>query len=421
MNTLPQRLRSEHTSAQARTVNLKKRCEAIVERFPDIQEIWLFGSRQQQTRSVRSDIDVLIRRKHGATFSYDETMWIRKLEPYLDCFTLHKGVAQSFLTNSRISAKTNKRLISRLGATPVWRKDWISGELWQEHDVLGDRNPAMSFAFIFPELEDPADTRYDGIVMTALHEEFEALVEVFEPAELFRVDIENASHSAVAEVRSTSADPSEEPYRVLLTWAGGPGPSMSAAHATISLFSTKAPWIIMTGIAAGLEGDINLGDVLIPTHVIDYEVAKVTAEGARPSPTTYASSKQLERVAQALSSHFVPSSQALSLRPSSGRLAATSIVTGAKLASGTKVIGDRPTAMSLKNIDRNIKAVEMEGSGVGAAAHVLGRDFLVAKAICDYADENKDDSWHSYASRVSAEFVHEMIRSMVSDQAGRQE
>ena len=57
----------------------------------------------------------------------------------------------------------------------------------------------------------------------------------------------------------------------------------------------------------------------------------------------------------------------------------------------------------------DVRAIEMEGSGVQHAAWGQGKDAMVVRGICDYCDHNKNDVWHPYASLVAAAYTRAMI------------
>lgn len=406
---------------QRREVSLKERCADLVSLRSDIKAIWLFGSRQHRTGSIRSDIDLLLE-IDGPPLSLDDVLKIRHIEPYLDCFVMEGGRAHSFLTESFITAGTEADLMERLQAVLIWRDGWCGDERIDRQLILRDRSPAMSFAAAYPALEDPSDERIDGVVITALREEFEALLAAVDgnPNCQLAKGSDSSNNSVIALV---GASQSLDPFRVRLEWVGAAGPAESAASTAMLLYETKAPWIILCGIAAGLQDEVSLGDVLVPTDVIDYDVAKLVDGRLDRSPTSYPSHAALERTAQARAATFTPSSAALALRPEFSEQdglrvdydRGSRVVTGKKLAAGARVIADADFANSLRQIDRKICGIEMEGAGVGAAAKRLWRGQLVVKAVSDFANSVKDDRWHPYASRVAAEYVIEIILGQLSD------
>ncbi len=60
----------------------------------------------------------------------------------------------------------------------------------------------------------------------------------------------------------------------------------------------------------------------------------------------------------------------------------------------------------------NVKAVEMEASGIADATwnHEVG--YLVVRGICDYCDINKNDDWQKYAAVAAAAYTRTLIGSI---------
>jgi nucleoside phosphorylase len=74
----------------------------------------------------------------------------------------------------------------------------------------------------------------------------------------------------------------------------------------------------------------------------------------------------------------------------------------------------------LKNEDKrdllgeqhNVKAVEMEGSGIADATWTMGEGYTVVRAIVDYCDLKKGDCWHKYAALAAAAYTRALIESI---------
>ena len=60
----------------------------------------------------------------------------------------------------------------------------------------------------------------------------------------------------------------------------------------------------------------------------------------------------------------------------------------------------------------DVKAVEMEGSGIADATSEYGRGYMVVRGICDYANDGKADAWHGYAACAAAAFAQQLIEAM---------
>lgn len=86
------------------------------------------------------------------------------------------------------------------------------------------------------------------------------------------------------------------------------------------------------------------------------------------------------------------------------------------MASGSAVRSDSP----FKDIQipvRGTVAVEMEGAAFGrVTASVPGLRWLVVKGVSDYADSDKDDSYHQYASVASSLYLLCFLQEYVTDE-----
>ena len=75
------------------------------------------------------------------------------------------------------------------------------------------------------------------------------------------------------------------------------------------------------------------------------------------------------------------------------------------MATVDAVQEDRTLFERLRGLVRKTIAVEMEGTGVAEEAERAGRRSIVVKAVSDHADEEKDDSFQTFACRAAAEVL----------------
>lgn len=59
----------------------------------------------------------------------------------------------------------------------------------------------------------------------------------------------------------------------------------------------------------------------------------------------------------------------------------------------------------------DVRAVEMESSGMADSAFELEVNYFVIRGTCDYCDANKNDDWHGYAAAVAASFLAAMLQN----------
>lgn len=80
------------------------------------------------------------------------------------------------------------------------------------------------------------------------------------------------------------------------------------------------------------------------------------------------------------------------------------------IATVVNVTEDSNAFEHLARQQRAVLALDMEGSAVGFVAELGRVRLLVAKAVQDWADDDKDDRYRIFAARVSAEFVIDFFR-----------
>ncbi|HEX8703194.1 MAG TPA: AAA family ATPase, partial [Myxococcaceae bacterium] len=87
------------------------------------------------------------------------------------------------------------------------------------------------------------------------------------------------------------------------------------------------------------------------------------------------------------------------------------------IASGKTVREDPELFATLTRVVRKTLGVEMEAVVIGALAHRFKKDFIVVKAVSDYADHEKDDTFREFACKASAAFLLEFLSVQASQQA----
>jgi WD40 repeat protein/nucleoside phosphorylase len=75
------------------------------------------------------------------------------------------------------------------------------------------------------------------------------------------------------------------------------------------------------------------------------------------------------------------------------------------IATGKAVQKDPELFEQLRRVVRKTLGAEMEASAIGAVAAFLDRRFLIAKAVSDHGDHEKDDRFRAFACKASAEVL----------------
>ncbi|MCP4696793.1 MAG: hypothetical protein GY862_08080 [Gammaproteobacteria bacterium] len=154
--------------------------------------------------------------------------------------------------------------------------------------------------------------------------------------------------------------------------------------------------VIMCGIAFGLDQDKQqLGDILIAKQIQYYEFQKTDLSRGRISrgDRTTASERLLDR-----------------FRSGDNLWRGKAKTCFGLVLSGEKLVNDPGFRDSLLQEEPEAIGGEMEGAGLYAAARDAGVDWILVKAICDWADGDKSDDAQSLAAHNAAQFVFHVLQ-----------
>lgn len=260
-------------------------------------------------------------------------------------------------------------------------------------------------------MRDNAFNRLDGmsvdfLVITALPVERDALLRILaSPAKL------QPNGCPTYYLSTIPAYGRDGSYRVAVTMLNQMGNVEAARHAAQAITDLTPAYVFMVGIAGGVSGRVRLGDAVVATEILYYEVAKQYPEGPQRRPRVYhVDPLLLDRTKNYSESTW----QALvSVKRPDGKATETPKVTFGPIAAGEKVVADLAFVSDLiKNIPKLI-GIEMESYGVAtAAAHSAERPrFLAIRGISDFADSSKSDEWQEYAAGCAAAFTVGFLRS----------
>jgi nucleoside phosphorylase len=207
------------------------------------------------------------------------------------------------------------------------------------------------------------------LLVTATKDEVQAVIEAFSPkrprvfkkGDKFFQDFGVISHSRIMLVQTEMG-------------AEGVGSSQQSVQQAIAAVSPSA--VICLGVAFGVDPHRQrIGDVLVSRQIALYEPQKVgkqnvhTSRGDRP----HASAQLIDWLRTAASV-----SGTNGVRVDFGLL-----------VSGEKLVDNLAFRDELLEFAPEAIGGEMEGAGVYAACHAQKVDWILVKAICDWADGNK--------------------------------
>ena len=162
--------------------------------------------------------------------------------------------------------------------------------------------------------------------------------------------------------------------------------------------------VILTGICGGIDREMNYGDIIISDQIVDYELAKIKSDDVQVRWNVYRSDFELvQSMRMFKSDSWFSYLKRIFPDPEYKK---PNVYSGIVL-SGNKVIANNEEIKRFKKIWAKALAVEMEASGIAAALYQMKNapSFVMVKAICDFADSEKNDDWQEYAAYASAVFV----------------
>ena len=199
----------------------------------------------------------------------------------------------------------------------------------------------------------------------------------------------------------------------------------AAAAMTAKIITHFEPkYILMTGIAAGLDKDFQFGDIMVGTDIWNYSSGKyeeISENDTRkvvlsPDPKHIPMSQTLQST---LTSHeydglldSIKKQYPQTLPVQNGpRVHFGPIACGVAVVASKEIVQQQVKAHGRKTI-----GLDMESYGVCYAAQTtISKEtpVIIVKSISDLADTEKDDSAQPYAAYTSAKFAENLIRNIL--------
>lgn len=204
--------------------------------------------------------------------------------------------------------------------------------------------------------------------------------------------------------------------KVIITQSTQIGMVPASVLTTRLIYNFSPRYIVMTGIAAGIKGKVNIGDVVIAEYVWDYGAGKEAVEGNETIHKNTIEQIQIEtdisNMVRRLSADSNTLNEIKELFKGKKPDFNLQIRLG-PVATGAAVIANSERVKRIQEQLRDVIAIEMEIYGVYYAARWAidpKPKYLAIKSICDFADEKKNDDFHHYASHTSAKVFEKLAK-----------
>lgn len=198
------------------------------------------------------------------------------------------------------------------------------------------------------------------------------------------------------------------------------GLPIAAILATKLIARFKPRFIIHAGIAAGVRGQAEIGDVLVADPSWDWGSGKYTLENNEvvfyAAPFQIALSEDLRSKIRRIADDDTALAQVKADWSGAKPASSLSVKLG-PVASGAAVLADGETRDRIRHQHRKLIGIDMETYGVMAAAQFCSHPRPLAislKSCCDFADGAKNDEYQPYAAFTSARVIQLLIESYLS-------
>jgi nucleoside phosphorylase/CheY-like chemotaxis protein len=211
----------------------------------------------------------------------------------------------------------------------------------------------------------------------------------------------------------------DQSFSVIAASAPRMGMPSAAVLSSKIIQQFRPRYIAMVGICGGRNDKVNIGDIIVADPSWDWGNGKITSKEGKPFFDPAPHHLALDVDLSALLTEMSQDSPGLARIKQlvSGKKPESELrVHVAPLVSGAAVVADQKTFTSLLTQHRNIHGLEMEAYGVMSAALGNGKPRpipIVAKAVSDYADADKEDGYQEYAANVSAQFIFEAAQKFL--------
>ncbi|MDC0709151.1 hypothetical protein POL68_11815 [Stigmatella sp. ncwal1] len=200
-------------------------------------------------------------------------------------------------------------------------------------------------------------------------------------------------------------------YRVLVTCLSGMGPIKGANKANAVIRQWAPRHVLLVGIAGGVEGEVELGDILIASDIADYTLGKERNHELRELRWKV---YQVDSNLLDASNNFATGWEDLLVcqRPGAGSPKRRIGL----LASGGDVIDSAGVIVRYRADYSKLIGVEMEGSGIAAALHeeITRPPFLMIRSVSDFANGANNarvkEKWREYACHAAAAYAIGLLR-----------
>lgn len=178
--------------------------------------------------------------------------------------------------------------------------------------------------------------------------------------------------------------------------------------------------MLMTGIAAGVKGKVQLGDIIVADPCWDWGNGKRTLVDGKVVFQSAPHQLSLDVNDRVYFQEISASRKYLNEISEKWPTTVTSPLQlhVGPLATGSVVLQDPQVVESIKEQHRETLGIEMEGYGflyANSMNNNASSRALVIKSVCDFADPDKNDDWQAYAAYTSARIAYQYLSDKLTE------
>ena len=251
---------------------------------------------------------------------------------------------------------------------------------------------------------EPAEPCADILVITGLTMELEWF------ARAIGIDFERVARQGTAYLRGVHRVGDRE-ISIVAVRQLGKGLTSAAVTTTKAICLWQPSMVVMTGICAGVQNSVRLGDLVVATQCFEHASGQLVGGQIIPLQNRIALEPWLLDYLMSISE---PVTCATTIQAGYPGVLADDFVMRihyGSMACGPLVVKDADYVATLRSREHSLLALDMESYGVALAASVCSTPVrpvhaVVVKGVVDYS---KNDDWHDYAAYASAGFARHVI------------
>lgn len=255
---------------------------------------------------------------------------------------------------------------------------------------------------------------YDIAVVCALEEEINVIKESLTDVKVVKVDYDDDIYYAGFFMKD------DKKIRVIISRANQMGMVATTSLTTKIIYNFAPKYMVMTGITGGTKPDkLNFGDVIVAERSWDYRAGKDIREKHKAKHLNTINAIEIDTSLINYCRCLAEDTETLnSIKESFGgenkpeenlRLLLGPVVSGASVVTDPQIVKD-----VLDHQHREVLGIEMEIYGMYYASSwaLKPRPKVIAmKGVSDFADSDKGDKYHDYASYTSAKVFEVLAKN----------